>query len=71
MRLNASYLNLSNLAWGPFEVKNDRGIDKTVTAVNNMRWAAEQNGISYLTLEEISEIIFKTRHERKNDCSTA
>ncbi|MBO4819519.1 MAG: type II toxin-antitoxin system RelB/DinJ family antitoxin [Firmicutes bacterium] len=50
----------------PFEVKNDSNLDKTIAAVNNMRKTAEQNDISDLTLEEINEIILKSRQERKN-----
>ena len=49
----------------PFEVKNDSTADRAMAAANRMRMTAEENGISDMSLDEINEIIRKTRSERK------
>ena len=49
----------------PFDVKNDSSAERARAAVRRMQDAAEANGASELTLDEINEIIRKTREERK------
>ena len=49
----------------PFEVKNTSSSERAMAAANRMRDTAEQRGISDMSLEDINEIINKTRKERK------
>lgn len=49
----------------PFEVRNESSRSKAEAALLNMRMAAEENGLSDLTLEEINEIVRKAREARK------
>ena len=49
----------------PFDVRNGTETKKTFTAINNMRSFAEDNGLSDLSLDEINDIIRKTRNDRK------
>ena len=49
----------------PFEMRNESSTDRAMSAVNNMRVAAGQNGLSDMSLDEINEIISKARKERK------
>ena len=49
----------------PFEVRNESSRSKAEAALLSMRVAAEENGLSDLTLEEINEIIRKAREARK------
>ncbi len=50
----------------PFDVKNDSNTDKAMAALSRIRLTAEKNGISELTLEEVNDIIFMARQERKS-----
>lgn len=49
----------------PFEMRNESSADRAMSAVNNMRAAAGQNGLSDMSLDEINEIISKARKERR------
>ena len=49
----------------PFEVRNESSRSKAEAALLSMRVAAEENGLSDLTLDEINEIIQKAREARK------
>lgn len=49
----------------PFEVRNESSRSKAEAALLSMRVAAEENGLSDLTLDEINEIIRKAREARK------
>lgn len=49
----------------PFEVKNDSSANRAMAAINNMRKTAEKNGLSDMSLDEIDNIIAKTRTARK------
>lgn len=49
----------------PFEVRNESSRSKAEAALLSMRVAAEENGLSDLTLEEINEIVRKAREARK------
>ena len=49
----------------PFEVRNESSRSKAEAALLSMRMAAEENGLSDLTLDEINEIIQKAREARK------
>ena len=49
----------------PFEVRNESSRSKAEAALLSMRVAAEENGLSDLTLDEINEIIQKARKARK------
>ena len=49
----------------PFEVRNESSRSKAEAALLSMRVAAEENGLSDLTLDEINEIIQKAREVRK------
>ena len=49
----------------PFEVRNESSRSKAEAALLSMRVAAEENGLSDLTLDEINEIIQKARDARK------
>ena len=49
----------------PFEVRNESSRSKAEAALLSMRVAAEENGLSELTLDEINEIIQKAREARK------
>ena len=48
----------------PFEVRNESSRSKAEAALLSMRVAAEENGLSDLTLDEINEIIQKAREAR-------
>ncbi len=50
----------------PFDVRNGSSVARAETAAQNMRATAEKNGLSDLSLEEINEIISRTRKARKN-----
>ncbi len=50
----------------PFDVRNGSSVTRAETAAQNMRATAEKNGLSDLSLEEINEIISRTRKARKN-----
>ena len=49
----------------PFEVRNESSRSKAEAALLSMRVAAEENGLSDLTLDEINEIVQKAREARK------
>ena len=49
----------------PFEVRNESSRSNAEAALLSMRMAAEENGLSDLTLDEINEIIQKAREARK------
>ena len=49
----------------PFEVRNESSRSKAEAALLSMRVAAEENGLSDLTLDEINELIQKAREARK------
>ena len=49
----------------PFEVRNESSRSKAEAALLSIRVAAEENGLSDLTLDEINEIIQKAREARK------
>lgn len=49
----------------PFEVRNESSRSKAEAALLSMRVAAEENGLSDLTLDAINEIIQKAREARK------
>ena len=51
----------------PFDVRNDSRVSKAEAALLRMRAAAEDNGVSELTLDEINEIIRSVRIARASN----
>ena len=50
----------------PFDVKNSSSAEKAIAAANRMRETSERNGTADMTLEDVNDIIRKTRLERKS-----
>ena len=51
----------------PFDVRNENRTSKAEAALLRMRTAAEENGVSELTLDEINELIRSVRIARANN----